>query len=45
MIGRLIKRLRALLLRAELDRELDEEIHFHLERQIDLYHAALGLFE
>ena len=36
MIGRLIKRLRALLLRAELDRELDEEIHFHLERQIDL---------
>jgi predicted permease len=36
MIGRLIKRLRALLLRAELDRELDEEIHFHLERQIEL---------
>ena len=36
MIGRFMKRLRALLLRAELDRELDEEIRFHLERQIEL---------
>lgn len=36
MIGKLIRRLRALLLRARLDRELDEEMRFHLERQIDL---------
>ncbi len=36
MIGRFMKRVRGLLLRAELDRELDEEIRFHLERQIEL---------
>src|SRR5437773_2552478 len=36
MISRFMKRLRALLLRAELDRELDEEMRFHLERQIEL---------
>ena len=36
MISRLMKRLRALLLRDELDRELDEEMRFHLERQIEL---------
>src|SRR6266550_947948 len=36
MIGRFMKRLRALLHRVELDRELDEEMRFHLERQIEL---------
>ncbi|HEY0097457.1 MAG TPA: ABC transporter permease, partial [Pyrinomonadaceae bacterium] len=34
-MGKLIKRLRALLLRAGSDRELDEETHFRLERQIE----------
>ena len=36
MIGKFVRRLRALFLRADLDRELDEEIRFHLERQIEL---------
>src|SRR5712691_5824726 len=36
MICKFMKRLRALLLRAELDRELDEEMLFHPERQIEL---------
>jgi hypothetical protein len=36
MICKFMKRLRALLLRAELDRELDQEMRFHLERQIEL---------
>ncbi|HEX9919073.1 MAG TPA: permease prefix domain 1-containing protein, partial [Pyrinomonadaceae bacterium] len=42
MIGKLLKRLRALLLGAKLDRELDEELRFHLERQIEL-NAAGGM--
>jgi putative ABC transport system permease protein len=36
MTGRFMRRLRALFHRADLDRELDEEILFHLERQIEL---------
>jgi predicted permease len=36
MAGKVIRSLRALFLRADLDRELDEEIRFHLERQIEL---------
>ncbi|HEY9405078.1 MAG TPA: ABC transporter permease [Pyrinomonadaceae bacterium] len=42
MFGKLMKRLRALFLGAELDRELDEEMRFHLERQIEL-NAAAGM--
>jgi predicted permease len=36
VIGKFIKRLRALFQSAGLDRELDEEMRFHLERQIEL---------
>ena len=36
MIGKFVRRLRALFLRADLDLELDEEIRFHLERQVEL---------
>lgn len=36
MTGTFMRRLRALFLKADLDRELDEEIRFHLERQIEL---------
>lgn len=36
MFGKFLRRLRSLLLRAGLDRELDEEIRFHLERQIEV---------
>jgi predicted permease len=36
MFGKFIKRLRALFLRGGLDRELEEEMRFHLERQIEL---------
>ena len=36
MIGKFIRRLKALFLKVDLDRELDEEIGFHLERQIAL---------
>ncbi|HYP02765.1 MAG TPA: ABC transporter permease [Pyrinomonadaceae bacterium] len=54
-MGKLIRRLRALFRSAELDRELDEEMRFHLERQIELNieggmspaearHAALSSF-
>lgn len=35
MLGRLIRRLRALLNRSALDRELDEELGYHLEREIE----------
>ena len=35
MIGIFIRRVRALLLRAKLDRELDEEMRFHLEREVE----------
>ena len=35
MFSRLIVRLRALVRRAEMDRELDEEVRFHLEREIE----------
>ena len=36
MTGRIVRRLRALFFRASLDLELDEELRFHLERQIEL---------
>lgn len=36
MTGKFMRRLKALFRRADLDRELDEEIRFHLERQIEL---------
>jgi len=36
MSSRFMRRLRAFFLRADLDRELDQEIRFHLERQIEL---------
>jgi putative ABC transport system permease protein len=42
MPGRLWRRLRALLRRGELDRELDEELRYHLEREAEL-HAAEGM--
>jgi predicted permease len=42
MPGRWRRRLRALLRRGELDRELDEELRYHLEREAEL-HAAAGL--
>ncbi|MDQ3803212.1 MAG: ABC transporter permease [Acidobacteriota bacterium] len=35
MLGWLTRRLRALLRKAELERELDEEVRFHLEREIE----------
>jgi putative ABC transport system permease protein len=35
MFSRLMVRLRALVRRAEMDRELDEEVRFHLEREIE----------
>ena len=33
MFSKITRRLRALFKRSELDRELDEELHFHLERE------------
>ena len=42
MLGRLGRRLRALLRRGELDRELDEELRYHLEREAEL-HVAGGM--
>ncbi len=42
MPGRLWRRLRALLRRGALDRELDEELRYHLEREAEL-HAADGM--
>lgn len=36
MTAKFMRRLRALFLRADLDHELNEEIRFHLERQIEL---------
>jgi predicted permease len=35
MLGRIKRRLRALARKSEMDRELDEELRFHLERQIE----------
>lgn len=35
MLGRLKRRLRALVYKGEMDRELDEELRYHLERQIE----------
>ncbi|HEX8686443.1 MAG TPA: ABC transporter permease, partial [Pyrinomonadaceae bacterium] len=35
MLGRLRRRLRALLRRGEMDRELEEELRYHLERQTE----------
>jgi putative ABC transport system permease protein len=35
MLGKVKRRLRALLRRAAVERELDEELRFHLERQIE----------
>ena len=35
MFSRLMVRLRALVRRAEMDRELDEEVRFHLDREIE----------
>jgi predicted permease len=40
MIGRLMRRLRALARKDELERELDEEVRYHLERQIKINVAA-----
>jgi putative ABC transport system permease protein len=42
MLGRLWRRLRALLRRGRLDRELDEELRYHLEREAEL-HVAGGM--
>src|ERR1044071_153340 len=39
MLGRLWRRLRALLKGRELDRELDEELLYHVERQAEEYVA------
>src|SRR5215216_4521064 len=36
MMGRIKRRLRALVRKGEMDRELDEELRFHLERQIEI---------
>ena len=36
MLGRIKRRLRALVRKGEMDRELDEELRFHLERQIEI---------
>jgi predicted permease len=36
MLGRLWRRLRALLRRGEMDRELEEELRYHLEREAEL---------
>ncbi|HEV3469892.1 MAG TPA: ABC transporter permease [Pyrinomonadaceae bacterium] len=35
MLGRLKRRLRALLRKAEMERELDEELRYHLEREVE----------
>ena len=35
MIGRLLRRLRALVRKREMERELDEEMRYHLERDIE----------
>ncbi len=40
MFGRLWRRLRALLNKGELDRELDAELRYHVERQVAEYVAA-----
>jgi putative ABC transport system permease protein len=40
MLGRLWRRLRALGRRGELDRELDEELRYHLDREVELNVAA-----
>src|SRR5258705_3627495 len=40
MLGRIWRRLRALAFKSEMDRDLDEEIHHHLERQVELNVAA-----
>ncbi|HEX8115934.1 MAG TPA: permease prefix domain 1-containing protein, partial [Pyrinomonadaceae bacterium] len=40
MLGRLWRRLRALLKRGELDRQLDDELRYHLEREAELKRAA-----
>ncbi|MFL6337299.1 MAG: ADOP family duplicated permease [Pyrinomonadaceae bacterium] len=42
MLGRVWRRLRALLDRGALDRDLDEELRYHLEREAEL-HAADGM--
>src|ERR1044071_8328981 len=42
MLGRLWRRLRALLKRDELDRELNEELRYHLEREAEL-HAGVRM--
>jgi predicted permease len=35
MFGRITRRVRALIFKGEVDREMDEELNYHLERQID----------
>src|SRR5262249_18297907 len=35
MLGNLRRRLRALLRKSEMERELDEELHYHVERQTE----------
>ncbi|MBV8859443.1 MAG: ABC transporter permease [Acidobacteria bacterium] len=42
MLGRIFRRLRALFDRGALDRELDEELRYHLEREAEL-HLAEGM--
>jgi putative ABC transport system permease protein len=42
MLGRLWRRLRALLNKGELDRELDEELRYHVEKQA-AEHVAVGM--
>ncbi|HWS90012.1 MAG TPA: ABC transporter permease [Pyrinomonadaceae bacterium] len=37
MLGKLRHRLRALLKKSEMDREMDEEVRFHLEREAEEY--------
>src|SRR5215203_2971975 len=40
MLGRLWRRLRALLKKGELDRDLEEELRYHLDRQVAEYVAG-----
>jgi hypothetical protein len=40
MVRDLILRLRAIFKRTDVDREIDEELRFHIERQIETYEKA-----
>jgi putative ABC transport system permease protein len=40
MIRDLLLRLRAIFKRIDVDREIDDELRFHIERQIEAYEKA-----